>query len=337
MLLASTIQGIAQSAGLVDTGLDRASFLVQVNRCLRVVLDPITLPSPLNIGTSKSLDARAQAVFSGTPNPQSVPFSFTVTATGASVQNPEGFSDAEGRYTTVFTPSASAPRFTVKACLADVADICVSQDVAENPTKFLLTSFVGMQGPVAPPCGVQSDITFTSVSLPFSSALPVCLQATNSISATRIVGPEMTTITVSGTVGVNADNLRGEVSAQVNGTFITEIDIAQTSVLTVSVPAVLPTVTPERLSATVLNNVEARWAISVRGLGISGGLFAGASAGRLGLDSITTTLTTTESATVPPGKYFLEVGTSASCQSFRTGCSASGGGEFGRLTIVPAQ
>ena len=112
MLLASTIQGIAQSAGLVDTGLDRASFLVQVNRCLRVVLDPITLPSPLNIGTSKSLDARAQAVFSGTPNPQSVPFNFTVTATRAGVQNPEGFSDADGRYTTVFTPSASAPIFT---------------------------------------------------------------------------------------------------------------------------------------------------------------------------------------------------------------------------------
>lgn len=130
--LASFIQQTAQNRGLASngSGLDRATFLLRANNCVRPVLNPITLPSPLTIGTGKSLDARAQAVFSGTPNPQSVPFTFTVTATGASVQNPEGFSDADGRYTTVFTPSASAPRFTVKACLVAVADVCVSQDVS---------------------------------------------------------------------------------------------------------------------------------------------------------------------------------------------------------------
>lgn len=343
--LASSFQSIGQSVGLagIGSGLDRPTFLQRANNCVRPVLDPMTLPTPLTIGTSKSLDARAQAVFSGTPDPQSVPFAFSVTATGASVQTPEGFSDAAGRYTTVFTPSADSTAFTVKACLVIVSDICVTQQVADSPGKFRLTSFVGLAGPFAPPCGRQSDITLINVSLPFSSSLPACPQATNSISATRVDVPGLTTISVSGTIGVDIDRsravdpLRGENSAQVEGSFFTEIVLAQTSLITVSVPPVLPTVAAESLSATVLGTAGARWAINVTGTAIGGGISAGASAERdpFDLGRIATTLTLTESRTVPPGKYFVQVETLANCTSARGACKAGGSGEFGKVTVTP--
>ena len=116
---ASTIQSIGQSVGLAGTGsgLDRPTFLLRANNCLRPVLDPITLPTPLTIGTGKSIDARAQIIFSGVPDPQGTPFAFTLTATGASLASPVGFSDAQGNYTSVFTPSASTVGITVRACL----------------------------------------------------------------------------------------------------------------------------------------------------------------------------------------------------------------------------
>lgn len=70
--LASTVQNIAQSVGLAGagSGLDRVTFLLRANNCLRPVLDAITLPTGLKIGTGKSLDARAQVVVAGQPNPQ---------------------------------------------------------------------------------------------------------------------------------------------------------------------------------------------------------------------------------------------------------------------------
>jgi hypothetical protein len=129
----------------IDTvafGLDRPGFLRKVNDCLRPVLDPITLPSPLSPGRPVSLDARAQVVFIDRPNPVGAPFKFTITATDATVATPVGFSDADGRYTTVFTPSTTAPTFDVRACLelnsngdlnfTTSTDICVTQQVGSQ-------------------------------------------------------------------------------------------------------------------------------------------------------------------------------------------------------------
>lgn len=140
--LASFIQQTAQSDGLAGSGsgLDRATFLRRANNCLRPVLDPITLPTPLIIGTGKSIDAHAQVIFNGATDPQGTPFAFTLTATGASLASAVGFSDALGNYTSVFTPSASTVGITVRACLvlldgspAGVAsDICVSQEVGQG-------------------------------------------------------------------------------------------------------------------------------------------------------------------------------------------------------------
>lgn len=140
--LASFIQEIAQNRGLAGTGsgLDRPTFLLRANNCLRPVLDPITLPTPLTIGTGKSIDAHAQIIFNGATNPQGAPFAFTLTATGASLASPVGFSDAQGNYTSVFTPSDSTVEITVRACLVlpdgspagVTSDICVSQKTGQG-------------------------------------------------------------------------------------------------------------------------------------------------------------------------------------------------------------
>ncbi len=115
----------------VALGLDRASFLRKVNDCLRPVLDPVTLPNPLNVGQPISLDARAQVVFVGRPDPVGVPFEFTIIPSNATVATPVGASDAAGRFTTVVTPSSAQATFNVRACLIlpllgdEHSDICV--------------------------------------------------------------------------------------------------------------------------------------------------------------------------------------------------------------------
>lgn len=124
----------------IDTaalGLDRPSFLRKVNDCLRPVLDPATLPSPLSPGQPASLDVRAQVVFNGRPDPVGQRFEFIITPTDATVATPVGLSDNAGRFTTVFTPGATPPTFNVRACLVLVnsvgnvgSDICVSQQVS---------------------------------------------------------------------------------------------------------------------------------------------------------------------------------------------------------------
>jgi hypothetical protein len=137
---ASAIQRRAAAYGIdtVEFGLDRPSFLREVNDCLRPVLDPIRLPSPLSPGQPVSLDARAQVVFNGRPDPVGAGFEFTITATDATVATPTGLSDGDGRYTTVFTPSTAAPSFNVRACLALQdgstlsSDVCVTQQVGSQ-------------------------------------------------------------------------------------------------------------------------------------------------------------------------------------------------------------
>lgn len=91
----------------------------------------------MRLGNAKSLDTRAQVVFEGKPNPVGAPFIFTVQGVGATLARPTGRSDAAGRYTTVFTPTADPMEFTVRACLVfdllgidTASEFCVSQRVS---------------------------------------------------------------------------------------------------------------------------------------------------------------------------------------------------------------
>ena len=134
----SLMQQLAARYGL-DTpaaGLDRAGFLRKANDCLRPVLDPVTLQGPLSGFQPRSLDLRAQVVLNGRPDPVGVPFEFSITPTAATVATPLGFSDAAGRFTTVFTPSSASPSFQVRACLVlndanglTGSDICASAEL----------------------------------------------------------------------------------------------------------------------------------------------------------------------------------------------------------------
>jgi hypothetical protein len=143
--LASHLQQQAAKFGMdaATGGLDRASFLRKVNDCLRPVLDPVTLPNPLNVGQPISLDLRAQLVFNGRPNPVAAPFQFTITPTDATVATPVGLGDSAGRFTTVFTPRTAAPSFAVRACLVlftvdptSGSDICVLGQATQGSTVF---------------------------------------------------------------------------------------------------------------------------------------------------------------------------------------------------------
>ena len=132
-----------------------------MNNCLQPVLDPATLPSPLNPGQPVSLDTRAQVVFNGRPDPVGAGFEFTITATDATVATPVGLSHGEGRYTTVFTPSTTAPTFNVRACLALNdgsalgSDICVTQQVG---SPRVAGDCLGTQTDLCPKCGAFGGV-----------------------------------------------------------------------------------------------------------------------------------------------------------------------------------
>lgn len=149
---ASAWQAMAQDLGFdsPDVGLDRPAFLVRVNDCVRVVIDPISLPDPMPLNTSLSLDARAQIVFADDPEPRGGPFEFTVAATDATVTSPTGNSDAEGNYTTVFQATAVTVSFSVRACLvlpqSGVSDICATESTSRGTAavfKFLRYTLAG--------------------------------------------------------------------------------------------------------------------------------------------------------------------------------------------------
>jgi hypothetical protein len=130
MSRASTAQQSAEELGLAVSGspLERSAFLAKANDCLRVVVDPLTLPSPLPVNSDVSLDAQARVVFNGSPEPVAAGFEFSVSATAATITTPVGFSDASGFFTTVIRPSSTASQFTARACVVlpqtGVSDIC---------------------------------------------------------------------------------------------------------------------------------------------------------------------------------------------------------------------
>jgi hypothetical protein len=113
--------------------LDAASVSSKINDCVRVVIDPIKPFTQVVVGSDKSLDARAQLVFAGTPDPVVAGFEFKVSSNQATVKQASGFSSSDGRYTTVFTPSNKIFILFVQACLVlpgeiEASSVCASQE-----------------------------------------------------------------------------------------------------------------------------------------------------------------------------------------------------------------
>jgi hypothetical protein len=106
------ILGIATQAN----GLDRATVLLFL--CVDPVIEGIDLPAVMQVGFPHSLDITAGLIFGASGAPVGAPFQITVTAQNASVQNPTGFTNSQGQYTTVITATGSdVVSVTVTACL----------------------------------------------------------------------------------------------------------------------------------------------------------------------------------------------------------------------------
>ena len=128
-------------------GLDPAVTLLRVNDCVRPVLDPVNLPTPMQVGSGFSLDAQAKLVLAAKPQAPldaGFGFDFTVTSNDASLaRNGRGFSDSNGRFTVVATPSQVQAQFVVKACVVfpdgaavpNVTDLCISANVPDRCTR----------------------------------------------------------------------------------------------------------------------------------------------------------------------------------------------------------
>lgn len=142
--------GVADAAH----GLDVPSVLEGL--CAQVELVSQDLPSTLQVGFPHSLDLRFGVRFgNGTLAP--APFEVSVTATGLAVQNPEGFSDAAGNYTTVVEASAAgAIGIRARACLVlpgskDASPVCAEFEVtgssSEPPIGLDLSGSYNLQLP----------------------------------------------------------------------------------------------------------------------------------------------------------------------------------------------
>jgi hypothetical protein len=98
-------------------GLSFETVARRLNDCVRVVFEPRPLPS-FEVGRPVSLDLRAQLVFAADPNASiQVPFEFDVISFEVDEGGADGFSDAQGNFTSVVTPVEAEPSFDVQACM----------------------------------------------------------------------------------------------------------------------------------------------------------------------------------------------------------------------------
>ncbi len=150
-------QAVQLNLATPEFGLAPADTLRLVNDCIRLVIDPISFPDTVTVGTPRSLDSRARLVLATAPqNLLDATFEFTVTSNDVLVASPTGLSDFAGRYTVVLTPRTATPEFAVKACyvlapLVDnfITDLCTTVSVPDGapPTPFTAVTFAGVYTP----------------------------------------------------------------------------------------------------------------------------------------------------------------------------------------------
>ncbi len=116
--------------------LDRATVLLGL--CVEIVMDPPSLPDTLQAGFPHSLDLRFGVRFKGHPDEQGAPFEVNLSASGATLDTPSGFTAVDGSYTTVVTATGNGP-VTIEgtACLilpgtVTPTDICFPFTINRN-------------------------------------------------------------------------------------------------------------------------------------------------------------------------------------------------------------
>jgi hypothetical protein len=125
--------------------LSRETVLLSIP--LNIQMDPVTLPDTLQAGFPHSLDLQFSVVFQGHPNtPQAAPMLVNLTATGATLQNPTGFTSVNGFYTTVITATgAGNVGVTIEACLV-LPVIPPTPPAQPTATDLCFHDFVDAQG-----------------------------------------------------------------------------------------------------------------------------------------------------------------------------------------------
>lgn len=206
-------------------GLDSVARLLDRNTvlrglCARPVVDTIVIPGDLQVGFPRSLDIQFGLLFNGQTASQGVPFQVTLAGDGIDIQNPTGFTDGQGAYTSVITATRDGDLFvTATGCLVypgtqTVSDVCVEETGQSEGTDVsgTWTGTVVTTGAPAPACAIIN-------------------QNQNAISGTihQFGGTATVLATLSGSqlLGVTIEGFFGEAdcittgSGTVNGNIIT--------------------------------------------------------------------------------------------------------------------
>ena len=327
--------------------MDRDVFADGDTLAFQVTLDPATIDFPVvgynvqRVRVFRSVAGKAaREVASVDAQPGQTSLDLSWVAEGTAAEGPGEFF--------AFVDTVLPTPFSLELGKAQVQVVTETKSSVKYRLRsdVILGSFLNS---VEPPCGRQRDSTLKTATLPFSDSLPVCPQVTNRISATQTQDSGQTTIVVSGAIGVNADhtddprigNAPAHASATASADFFMSIDIQKTSVITVSVPPVLPAnFITDQLSPSVINDIRVSWGITFSGSGI---VRFNAEARVEDVDTsfsplvtqLGSSLVVSETKTVPPGRYDIYVEAFARCDSEKSACSASGSGEFGRVSITP--
>ncbi len=129
--------------------LDRATILR--NLCAHAVVDNLVIPDDIQVGFPHSLDIQLGLLFNGQQDSQGVPFEVTLTADGVNIQRPNGFTDAQGNYTTVITATRDGDlSITARSCLVfpgtkTASDVCV-EETATTSAIDLTGNWTGAGG-----------------------------------------------------------------------------------------------------------------------------------------------------------------------------------------------
>lgn len=135
----------------VDLGLDADTVARRLNDCARVAFVPRALPS-FEVGRQVSLDTQGELLFAQDPN-AGMPsdLEFNLTSADASIATPRGFGSAQGSYTSVVTPSAANPVFTVRACIvvtmaggARVASVLCGRETLSGAPGVILAGTINL-------------------------------------------------------------------------------------------------------------------------------------------------------------------------------------------------
>lgn len=131
--LASVLFWQTQAAryGLDTMGnlLDRDTVLS--NLCAHAVVDQLVLPIDLQVGVPQAIDIEFGLLFNAHQNSMAYPFEVHLVGDGVDIQHPAGFTDTQGKYTSVITATREGEvSITASACLVypgtqTASDVCV--------------------------------------------------------------------------------------------------------------------------------------------------------------------------------------------------------------------